>query len=88
MGVTVLANKKVRHTFASEVASLSRELSEYTEDVEDEWDLFKSAVITPAAANCGCKRVEGQMGSEKKLLGGTKKLKKLFVQRKLPLELG
>ena len=60
----------------------------YIEDVETEWDLFKSSVITSAAASCGCKRVGGQMGSEKKLLGGTKKLKKLSVQIKLRLELG
>ena len=27
--------------------------------------LFKSAVVTSAAASCGCKRMEGQMSSEK-----------------------
>ena len=84
----LLVDKKVRHTFASKVASLFRELPDYTEDIETEWDLFKSAVITSAAASCGCKHVGSQMGSEKKLLGGTKKLKKLSVQRKLRLELG
>ena len=61
----------MRHTFASKIASLFRELHDYTEDVETEWDLFKSAVITSAAASCGWKCVGGQMGSEKKLLGGT-----------------
>ena len=56
----------MRHTFASKVVSLFRELSDYTEDVETEWDLFKSAVITSAAASCGCKRVGGRMCSEKR----------------------
>ena len=49
----LLADKKVRHTFASKVASLFRELPDYTEEVETKWDLFKSAVITSAAASCG-----------------------------------
>ena len=47
----LLADKKVRHTFASKVASLLRELPDFTEDVVAELDLFISA-----AANCGCKR--------------------------------
>ena len=49
----------VRHTFASKVAFFFR-------DVETEWDLFKSAIITSAAASYGCKRVGGQTGSEKR----------------------
>ena len=61
----LLADKKVRPTFASKVASLFRELPDYTEDVETEWDLFKSAVITSAAASCGCKRLEGHKGKKK-----------------------
>ena len=84
----VTSRQKSKNTFASKVASLFRELPDYTEDVETEWDLFKSAVITSADASCGFKRVGGQMGSEKKLLGGTKKLRKLSVQKKLCLELG
>ena len=52
----------MRHTFSSKVASLLLELPDYTEDLEIEWDLFKSKVITSAAASCGCKRVGGQMG--------------------------
>ena len=74
------------HTFASKVASLFRELPDYTEDVETEWDLFKSAVIIPTAAmvaNLG----EVKWIVRKELLGGTKKLKKLFQQRKLRLDL-
>ena len=79
----LLPDKKLRHIFASKVASLFRELPDYTEDVETEWDIFKSAVITRAAASCCWKQVV-----RKELLGGTKKLKKLFVQKKPRLELG
>ena len=56
----------MRHTFASKVAFLFRELPDYTKEVETEWDLFKSTIITSAAANCGCKRGGGQIGSEKR----------------------
>ena len=55
----LLADEKGNHTFASKVAFLFRELPDYTEDVETEWDLFISAVITSAAASCGCKCVGG-----------------------------
>ena len=41
----LLAHKQVRHTFTSKVAFLFKELPDYTEEVETEWDLFKSAVI-------------------------------------------
>ena len=61
--VGVTSRQKGRHTFASKVASLFKELPDYT-DVETEWDLFKSAVITSAAVSCGCKSVGGQMSSE------------------------
>ena len=61
----MLANKKVRHTFVSKVASLFRELPNFTENVETEWDLFKTAVNRFTAASCGCKRVGDQTGCEK-----------------------
>ena len=53
----LVADKKVRHTFVSKAAFLLRELPDYIEDVETEWSLFKSTVITSAAASCGCKCV-------------------------------
>ena len=61
----LLAKKKVRHTFASKVASLFRKILNFTKDVEIEWDLFKSAVNTFTAASCACKRVGDQTGSKK-----------------------
>ena len=85
MGVT--SRKKGDTHFCKQIfASLFRELSDYTEDVEKKWDLFISAVITPAAASCGCKDVGGQMGSEKRT--PWLNLKKLFCKEKLGLELG
>ena len=65
-----------------------KEHPNFTEDVETEWDLFKSAVITSVAASCGCKHLEVKRVMRKKLLGGTKTLKELSVQKKLRLKLG
>ena len=78
----LLANKKVRHTFASKVASLFRVLPEYTKDVETEWDLFKSAVIISAASSCGCKRVEDQMGSKKRTAWWNQEVKEAIRAKK------
>ena len=72
----------MRHTFASKVASLFREPLDNTEDVEIEWDLFKSAVITSAAASCGCKHVGGQMGSEKRTAWWNQEVKEAIHAKK------
>ena len=76
------SDKKMRHSFASKVASLFREFLDYTEDVETEWDLFKSAVITSAAASCGWKRVGGQMGSEKRTAWWNQEVKEAICAKK------
>ena len=81
----VLADK-MQDTLLQAKLLLFRELPDYTEDVETEWDLFKSA--TSAAASCGCKHGGAKWVVRKELLGGTKKAKKLSVQRKLRLDLG
>ena len=78
----LLANKKVRHIFVSKVASLFRKLPDYTEDVETKLDLFKSAVITSAAASCGCKRVGSQMGSEKRIAWWNQEVKEAICTKK------
>ena len=46
----LFVKKKMRDTFASKVASLFKEFPDFVEDIETAWDLFKSAMITPAAA--------------------------------------
>ena len=88
--VGVTSRKKGETHFCKQSSfPVQRTLWTYTEDVETEWDLFKSAVITSAAAIAVVANVwELKWVVRKELLGGTKKLKKLFVQRKLRLELG
>ena len=78
----LLTDKKMRHTFASKVPSLFRKLLNYTEDVETEWDLVKSAVITSAAANCDCKCVGGQMGSDKRTAWWNQEVKEAIHAKK------
>ena len=72
----------MRHTFASKVASLFKELPDYTEVVETKWNSFKSAVIISAAASCGCKRLGEQMGSEKKTAWWNQKVKETIRAKK------
>ena len=83
-----LADKEVRTAFADNIASKFKELPASTQDIETEWCLFRTAVITSPTNCCGRKRVGGTKSSEKKLLGGTKKLKKLFVRKKGPARPG
>ena len=72
----------MRHTFACKIVYLFRELPDYIEDIETEWDLFKSTVITSAAASCGCKCVGGQMGSEKRTAWWNKEIKEAIHAKK------
>ena len=83
-----LDDKEVRTAFADNIASKFKELPTSTEDTETEWCLFRTAVITSATNCCGRKRVGGTKSSEKRTLGGTKKLKKLFVRKKWPIRPG
>ena len=78
----LLSDKKVRYTFASKVASLFRELPYCIEDVETEWNLFKSTIITSAAVSCDCKRVGDQMGSEKRTAWWNKEVKEAIHAKK------
>ena len=83
----LLADKKVRHTFASKVAFLFRELPDFTEDVGTEWNLFNqhSLHLQPLVVVANMWEVKRVV--RKELLGETKKLKKLSAQRKLRVEL-
>ena len=60
-----LTDKEVRTAFADNIVSKFKELSASTEDIETEWCLFRTAVITSATNCCGRKRVGGTMSSEK-----------------------
>ena len=61
-----MAEKEVRIAFADNIASKFKELPASTEDIETEWCLFPTAVITPATNCCGRKRVGGTKSSEKR----------------------
>ena len=56
----LLADKKVRNTFATKVDSLFPDFPDFSENIEIKWDLFKSAVITSTAVSRGYKRMGGQ----------------------------
>ena len=78
-----LEDKEVRKQFASSISSKFRQLPDVSEDIEKEWLLFRSAIISSPAESCGRKRLRVAGDSEKKHLGGTKRLNKLFEQRKM-----
>ena len=61
-----LEEDKVRKQFASSMSSKFRQLPDVSEDVEMEWSLFKSAIISSAAECCGQKRLRVAAGSEKR----------------------
>ena len=73
-----LEDKEVRKQFASSVSSKFRQLPDVSQDIEKEWLLFRSAIISSAAESCGQKRLRVAGDSEKRNLGGTKRLKKLL----------
>ena len=85
-----MADKEVQTAFADNIASKFKELPASTEYIETERCLFRTAVITSAANCCGRKLsvLEGRRVVRKELLGGTKKLKKLFVRKKWPIRPG
>ena len=48
-----LEDKEVRKQFASSISSKFRQLPDVSEDIEREWLLFRSAIISSAAESCG-----------------------------------
>ena len=85
-----MADKEVQTAFVNYIASKFKELPASTEYIETERCLFRTVVITSAANCCGRKLsvLEGRRVVRKELLGGTKKLKKLFVRKKWPIRPG
>ena len=80
-----LADRDVKKQFASSIAAKFRQLSAVSEDIEMEWLLFRTAMISSAVKSCGRKWLKMARGSGKKNLGGTKMFKKLSEQRKMRL---
>ena len=50
-------DKEVRKQFASSISSKVRQLPNVSEDVEKEWLLFRTAIISSAAESCGRTRL-------------------------------
>ena len=61
-----LEDKEVRKQFASSISFMFRQLPDVSEDIEKEWLLFKSAIISSAAESCGRKRLRVAGDSEKR----------------------
>ena len=55
-----------RKQFASSISSKFRQLPDVSEDIEKEWLLFRSAIISSAAESCGRKRLRMAGDSEKR----------------------
>ena len=52
--------------FASSMASKFRQLPEVSEDIEVEWSLFQTAIVSSAVESCGQKWLRMAAGSEKR----------------------
>ena len=78
-----MADKKVRTAFADNIASKFKELPAFTNDVETEWCLFRTAAITSAFNCCGRKRVGGTKSSEKRTPWWNKKVKEVARAKKV-----
>ena len=61
-----LEYKEVRKQFASSMSSKFRQLPDVSEDIEKEWLVFRSAIISSAAESCGRKRLRVAGDCEKK----------------------
>ena len=61
-----LEDKEVKEQLASNVSSKFRQLPYVSEDIEREWLLFRSAIISSAAESCGRKRLRVAGDSEKR----------------------
>ena len=78
-----LADKEVRTAFVDNIASKFKELPTSTEDIETEWCLFRTAVITSATNCCGRKRVGGTKSSEKRTLWWNQEVKEAIRAKKV-----
>ena len=76
-----LEDREVRKQFASNVSNNFRQLADAFDDIEKEWQLFKSEIISSAAKCCARKRLKVTAIVRKKHLGVTKRLEKLFEKR-------
>ena len=78
-----LKDKEVRKQFESSISYKFRQLPGASDEIEKEWLLFRSVIISSAAGYCGRKWLMVAGIVRKGHLGRTKKLKKLFEQIKM-----
>ena len=78
-----LADKEERTAFADNIASKFKKLPTSTEDIETEWCLFRTAVITSATNCCGRKRVGATKSSEKRTPWWNQEVKEAIRAKKV-----
>ena len=78
-----LSDNEVRTAFADNTASKFKELPTSTQDIETEWCLFRTAVITFATNCCGRKRIVETKSSEKRTPWKNQKIKKAICAKKV-----
>ena len=77
-----MEDKEVRKQFASSISSKFRQLPDVSEDIEREWLLFRSAIISSAAESCGRKRLRMAGDSEKRTPWWNQVVKKAIRAKK------
>ena len=83
-----LADKEVRTAFADNIASKFKELPPLLKTLKLSGVCFEQQSLRPLLTVVDVSVLEGRRVARKKLLGGTKKLKKLFVRKKWPMRPG
>ena len=82
-----LSDKNLRTAFADNIASKFKELPAFTEDIETDWCLLQTAVIT-SASNCwGRRRVGGTKSGTKRTPCWNQEVKEAIVPKKWPIRL-
>ena len=82
-----LEDKEERKQFASSISSKFRQLPNVSEDIEKEWLLFRSAIISSAAESCGRKRLKVVGDSEKRTPRWNQEVKEAIRSKKFKVRL-
>ena len=77
-----LEDKEVRKQFASSISSKFRQRPDVSEDIEKEWLLFRSAIISSAAESCGRKRLRAAGDSKKRTPRWNQEVKEAIPAKK------
>ena len=77
-----LAGQETRTEFADNISSTFKEPPTSSDDIETEWCLFRTAVITSATKCYGSKRVGGTKSSKKRTFWGNQEVKEAIRAKK------